>query len=97
MEALYWKRPTAAEAAEFGCVVEDYVEPQVEVWEENWAAIQLFIRFSTQWRMGPQGPCGLDYSVIQYELGDMPAPERVDVMGRMRVIEQAAMGQLHKD
>lgn len=97
MAALYWKRPTAAEAAELGLVVEDYVEPEVEVWAENWDAIQLFIRFNTQWRVGPQGPYALDYSVIQQELVDLPSQVRADLMSGLRVIEQAALGQIHKD
>jgi len=95
--ALYWKRPTAAEAAELGLVVEDYVEPEVEVWAENWEAIQLFIRFNTQWRVGPHGPHALDYAVIQQDIAHLPSQERAELMAGMRVIEQAALGQIHKD
>jgi hypothetical protein len=40
------------------------------VWPENWPAVELFLRCSTQWRSGEPtalGPCGvygLDYSVV---------------------------------
>lgn len=99
MEALYWKRPTAAAAAEIGCKPEDYIEPDVEVWEESWAAVQLFSRFSTQWRIGAGGPVGLDYGVIQHELSrsGIAGDDYTETMARLRVIEQAALDQIHKD
>lgn len=99
MAALYWRRPTKDAAAEIGCVPEDYVEPEVEVWEENWTAIQLFTRFSTQWRMGPGGPAGLDYGVIQHELSRLHISDDdyTATMDRLRVIEQAALDQIHKN
>ena len=40
------------------------------MWKENWPAVELFLRCSTQWRSGEPtalGPCGvygLDYSVV---------------------------------
>ena len=34
------------------------------VWEENWHAVELFLRCQTQWRTGPGGVIGLDYSVV---------------------------------
>ena len=40
------------------------------MWRENWPAVELFLRCSTQWRSGEPtalGPCGvygLDYSVV---------------------------------
>lgn len=36
----------------------------VEVWPENWPAVELFIRVGTQWRVGMGGASGLDYSVV---------------------------------
>jgi hypothetical protein len=38
------------------------------VWEDNWHAVELFLRCQTQWRTGPGGVTGgvigLDYSVV---------------------------------
>jgi hypothetical protein len=34
------------------------------VWEENWHAVELFLRCQTQWRTGPSSVIGLDYSVV---------------------------------
>jgi hypothetical protein len=80
-------------------VPEDYEEPVVEVWHENWAAIQLFSDFSTQWRMGPGGPVGLDYAVIQHEISrrGLCGNDYTDLMARLRVVEAAALDHIHKD
>lgn len=98
MGALYWKRPTKAEAASIGCVPEDYEEPKVEVWEENWQAVQIFRKYSTQWRMGPGGPCGLDYAVIQFDPAckGLSPDQYDDLIARLGVIEQAALTHIHK-
>lgn len=71
----------------------------VEVWPENWPAIQFYRSFSTQWRVGPGGMTGLDYSVIQREMDrrGIAGDEYDDLMGRLRVIEGAALDEFHKD
>ncbi len=38
--------------------------PAFEVWPENWRVLQLFDQVQTQWRMGPSGPVGLDYTAL---------------------------------
>lgn len=38
--------------------------PVVEVWPENWPAVDLFVRVGTQWRVGMGGASGLDYNVV---------------------------------
>lgn len=93
MAALYWQRPTAEQLAGTGLKPKHYVEPEVVVWPENWRAIEVFRRFSTQWRVGPAGPIGLDYGVIQYEATRMHLTdaEYDDLMEKIRVIEDAAM------
>ncbi|OBS35867.1 DUF1799 domain-containing protein [Pseudomonas syringae] len=37
---------------------------EVEVWPDSWKAFRLFESLSTQWRTGPGGASGLDYSAI---------------------------------
>ncbi|MEE4683646.1 DUF1799 domain-containing protein [Pseudomonas alliivorans] len=37
---------------------------EVEVWPDSWKAFRLFESLSTQWRNGPGGASGLDYSAI---------------------------------
>ncbi|MCV6589441.1 MAG: DUF1799 domain-containing protein [Marinobacterium sp.] len=36
-----------------------------------WQAYQLYCLHSTQWRLGPSGPGGLDYSVIYQTMDRM--------------------------
>ncbi len=98
MAALYWRRPTAEELAGTGLKPKHYVEPSVDVWPENWDALQLFIRFSTQWRFGMAGPAGLDYGVVLHEMDrtGVAGPEYDDLLAKLRVIEQAALDQMQE-
>lgn len=38
------------------------------MWEENWDVLELFMRCQTQWRMGMNGPVGLDYMAVAWVL-----------------------------
>ncbi len=38
------------------------------MWEENWPAVELFLRVQTQWRTGMNGPIGLDYVAVAWVL-----------------------------
>jgi hypothetical protein len=44
--------------------VEEASGPPTEIWPENVAPCNVFADISTQWRMGPNGPVGLDYNVL---------------------------------
>lgn len=70
----------------------------VELWPENWPAIQLFNRVSTQWRVGANGPVGLDYNVIFHELDrkGLADDDYDDLMASIRVIESTALEEIHK-
>lgn len=39
-----------------------------EVFEENWPVLELFLRVQTQWRVGMNGPIGLDYVAVAWVL-----------------------------
>lgn len=97
--ALYFKRPTADQLAGTGLKPKHYPEPIVTVWPENWEVIQLFSRVSTQWRVGPGGPIGLDYTVIYRELdrSGVSGADFETTMAALRVIEAAALDEIHKD
>lgn len=75
-----------------------YPEPEVVVWPENWSALQLFSRLSTQWRMGASGPAALDYPVFYRDLDrtGITGAAFDDVMWRIGVIEGAALKCLHE-
>lgn len=61
-------------ARAFGLMVD--VEPEVfMLWPENAAPFALFDQMQSQWRTGPNGPIGLDYSAL-------PDRCRIGVAGR---------------
>ena len=72
-------------------------EKHFEVWEENWPAVEMFLRCQTQWRTTMSGVCGLDYTAVQwlfrlYEVKDAPA-----VLEDLQIMESAAMKILNKE
>lgn len=95
-EALYWQAPAAKELAALGLCQSDFAPPEVELWPENWPAIQLFTQLSTQWRIGPSGPVGLDYNVVFHELDrrQLGRDDYDDMMGAIRTIEEVALKAL---
>lgn len=50
----------------------------------------------TQWRMGPGGPVGLDYSVLPLfvDIEHMNGDERRDFFGDLQVMEFAALNEI---
>lgn len=96
-EALYWKEP-APEDIPPGFLPEDYSSPEVDLWPENWPAIDLFTKLHTQWRIGVNGPIGLDYNVVLHELDrrGLNCDDYDDLFGCIREIEQAALIELRK-
>ena len=72
-------------------------EEHFEVWEENWPAVEMFLRCQTQWRTTMSGVCGLDYTAVQwlfklYEVKDQPA-----VLEDLQIMESAAMKILNQE
>jgi hypothetical protein len=69
-----------------------------ELWAENWPAIKFYNEvMATQWRHGFSGPTGLDYNVLLHELDrrGLERDEYDDLFGSLRVIEQAALKEIH--
>ena len=97
-QALYWKAPEQKELDAYGLTVDDFPPPEVELWPENWPPIQLFTRLSTQWRVGPGGPIGLDYNVLFHEMDRMGLEKEPydDLLAQVRVIETTALDELHR-
>lgn len=98
VEAMYWAPPKAEEISALGLLPEDFPPPQFDVWPENLPAIQLFSRYCTQWRMGMNGPAGLDYNVILHDLDrrGISGDEHDEMMAAIRIIEEAALKEIHK-
>ena len=87
-----------ADAKAFGLALPEPEAPEdYEVWEENWPAVEVFLRCQTQWRTTMAGVCGLDYSAVEwlfrlYGVKDQPA-----VLEDLQVMEAAAIKILNKE
>lgn len=68
------------------------------MWPENWPAIQMFQRLSTQWRVGAGGAAGLDYTVVYREIdrAGITSDDFDDFMWRIGVIEAEALERIHE-
>jgi hypothetical protein len=95
---LYWKRPDSAGLAKLGLRESDVTPPEVDLWPDNWPAVRLFIRYSTQWRAGGGGPIGLDYNPILHDLDrrNLPSDEYEALFDAVRVIETTALEELNR-
>lgn len=65
----------------------------VEVWPDAWSAFRLFDAMGTQWRVGPGGPSGLDYTAILSTAAMLGIRRRdlTDIFPDLRVMEVEAM------
>lgn len=72
---------------------------QVDVWPDNVEALNLFIQFSTQWRTGPGGVVGLDYTPLLHRMDRMElSTVRYDeLLEDIRACEDAALEQIRKN
>lgn len=94
--ALYEPEPDLSELAAFGLTAEDYEGDAVQVWPDTAAALALFSRLGTQWRIGMAGATGLDYTAALALL----ARKRLDpgaedeLFEDIRVMESAALAAM---
>lgn len=83
--------------AKLGIVVENYEpyrQPDFEVWPENVDAVQMFIRAATQWRMGPSGPTGLDYTAVFQLMALYDINNKQELFEQLQIMEYAALVKL---
>ena len=73
-----------------------YQPTDVEVWPENWAAVQLFDRVGTQWRTGACGAIGLDYCSVYPVMDRMQlgGQDWMQMLDDIRAMEHAALEQM---
>jgi hypothetical protein len=77
-----------------GLTMEEAVSGQVfEVWQDCWTSVGVLSAIATQWRVGGDGPIGLDYAAIPVALRLMGIPRREwqQVFDDVRVMEDAAL------
>jgi hypothetical protein len=57
------------------------------VWPENWPAIEAFMLVRTQWRFGPAGATGLDYTAVIQTLRLRRVARREAIFEDLQVME----------
>ena len=62
-----------------------------EVWEENWPAVEMFLRCQTQWRTTMSGLLGLDYVAVGYMLSLYSVENPRALLEDLQVMEAAAL------
>lgn len=65
----------------------------MEVWPDAWPAFRLFDAMGTQWRVGPSGYTGLDYTAIPATAAMLGIKRRdlTDIFPDLRVMEVEAL------
>lgn len=87
-------RPTPDELDDMGLVWEDVAaDYEIEVFEDNYMAVVVFINLSTQWRAGPGGIYGLDYNVYPFvfQMLHIDKAEYEDLFQDLRILEAAGL------
>ncbi|MDC8756263.1 DUF1799 domain-containing protein [Janthinobacterium fluminis] len=76
-----------------GFPAEDFASDPVEIFPDNVQVYELFNMMGTQWRVGMNGPTGLDYNVAFHKMDRMAlSPDDYQVMEiDLRVMENEAM------
>lgn len=63
--------------------------PPLDIWPDNWRPLMVAMAMHTQWRVGPGGPIGWDYTalpVVESRIGGDPG-DPADEFSAMQVIE----------
>ena len=67
-----------------------------EVWEENWAVLELFLRCQTQWRTTMSGVLGLDYVAVAWLFRLYAVGDERSMLENLQAMEAAAMAVLNE-
>ena len=86
------------DAAAFGLdLPEQASSGDFEVWPENWNAVLMFLRISTQWRTSMGGPIGLDYGALEWLFRLYEVTEPRSLLEDLQVMEGAALTAMAKE
>jgi hypothetical protein len=67
----------------------------IDVWPENWEAVQVWMRAQTQWRVGMAGVTGLDYAGVDVVLERMGVADKADCFDRLQVMEAVVLKEVN--
>jgi len=65
------------------------------VWEENWPAVEMFLRVQTQWRTTMNGLLGLDYGAVAWLFKMYAVEDQRALLEDLQVMEAAAMAAIN--
>jgi hypothetical protein len=68
----------------------------VDVYPENWAALQLMLALATQWHQGFNGKTGLIYASVPIVMDLNPPADRQDTFAALQVIEREMLAAWRK-
>lgn len=73
-------------------------EYEADYWPCMESSVDAFMAMQTQWRVGPAGPYGFDYSALQtvYKSLSIASKKRPDVFEDIRVMEAAAIKEMRR-
>ena len=68
----------------------------IEIWPDQEQTVAVFSAMMTQWRFGPAGATGLDYTAlpIVLRLREVPRAERQEIFDGIQTMEPAALNGL---
>ena len=96
---MYDSGPSDEELAAIGLHREDVEDnSNMEIWPENMLPFQVFNEVSSQWRTGMNGPTALDWNIAfrMMDLMEIKPKKQLDVIRGIKVMERAALNQMHK-
>jgi hypothetical protein len=65
------------------------------VWEENWPAVEMFLRVQTQWRTTMNGILGLDYGALAWLFKMYAVEDPRSLLEDLQIMEAAAMAAIN--
>jgi hypothetical protein len=71
-------------------------ESDFEVWEENWSAVEMFLRCQTQWRTTMGGLLGLDYGAVAWLLRLYEVEDQRSLLEDLQIMEAAVLIKINK-
>jgi hypothetical protein len=87
---------TEADAATLGIVMPEQPPEDFEVFEENWPAVEMFLRLQTQWRTTMSGLLGLDYGAVAWLLRLYEVEDPRALLEDLQVMEAAALLSINR-
>jgi len=91
--------PDTASMRASGYEPEDFEGESVEVWPENWQAMELFTSLETQWCAGFGGVTGLNY-LVAFAIIDRMKLDQIEadyLFADLQVMERSALKEMRNN